>query len=63
MEDLAAVKDKGHITVKLNSCGGDLYTGIAIHNALKTRADPVPARRAFRFRVAAAPRCCPTGRR
>ena len=30
MEDLAAVKDKGHITVKLNSCGGDLYTGIAI---------------------------------
>jgi len=35
MEDLAAVRDKGHITVKLNSCGGDLYTGIAIHNALK----------------------------
>ena len=35
MEDLAAVKDKGHITVKLNSGGGDLYTGIAIHNALK----------------------------
>lgn len=35
MEDLAAVKDKKHITVKLNSCGGDLYTGIAIHNALK----------------------------
>ena len=35
MEDLAAVKDKGKITVKLNSCGGDLYTGIAIHNALK----------------------------
>lgn len=35
MEDLAAVKDKKNITVKLNSCGGDLYTGIAIHNALK----------------------------
>ena len=35
MEDLAAVKDKAKITVKLNSCGGDLYTGIAIHNALK----------------------------
>ena len=35
MEDLATVRDKGHITVKLNSCGGDLYTGIAIHNALK----------------------------
>lgn len=35
MEDLTAVKDKARITVKLNSCGGDLYTGIAIHNALK----------------------------
>lgn len=35
MEDLATVKDKSKITVKLNSCGGDLYTGIAIHNALK----------------------------
>lgn len=35
MEDLTAVKNKAHITVKLNSCGGDLYTGIAIHNALK----------------------------
>ena len=35
MEDLATVKDKSKITVKLNSCGGDLYTGIAICNALK----------------------------
>ena len=35
LDDLAQVKDKGHIIVKLNSCGGDLYTGIAIHNALK----------------------------
>lgn len=35
LEDLAAVKDKSKITVKLNSCGGDLYTGIAIHNVLK----------------------------
>lgn len=35
MEDLETVKNKGKITVKLNSCGGDLYTGIAIHNALK----------------------------
>ena len=35
MDDLALVKDKSRITVKLNSCGGDLYTGIAIHNALK----------------------------
>jgi ATP-dependent protease ClpP protease subunit len=35
LEDLAAVKDKGSITIKINSCGGDLYTGIAIHNAIK----------------------------
>ena len=35
MDDLATVKDKSRVTVKLNSCGGDLYTGIAIHNALK----------------------------
>lgn len=41
MEELAAVKDKNHITVKLNSCGGDLYTGIAIHNALKALSGEV----------------------
>jgi ATP-dependent protease ClpP protease subunit len=41
MEDLAAVRDKSKITVKLNSCGGDLYTGIAIHNALKALAGKV----------------------
>ena len=35
LEDLGAIKSKSKITVKLNSCGGDLYTGIAIHNALK----------------------------
>ena len=35
MEDLEEIKGKSKITVKLNSCGGDLYTGIAIHNALK----------------------------
>ena len=34
-EDLERVKDKKNITIKINSCGGDLYTGIAIHNALK----------------------------
>ena len=26
MEDLAAVKGKSNITIKINSCGGDLYT-------------------------------------
>ena len=35
LQDLEAVKDKSFLTVKINSCGGDLYTGIAIHNALK----------------------------
>ena len=41
MEDLATVKDKSRVTVKLNSCGGDLYTGIAIHNALKALSGEV----------------------
>ena len=35
MQDLEAVRGKSKVTVKLNSCGGDLYTGIAIHNAIK----------------------------
>ena len=35
LEDLEAVKGKSNITIKINSCGGDLYTGIAIHNAIK----------------------------
>lgn len=35
MEDLDTIRNKQKVTVKLNSCGGDLYTGIAIHNALK----------------------------
>lgn len=41
MEDLSAVRDKARITVRLNSCGGDLYTGIAIHNALKALSGEV----------------------
>jgi len=41
MEDLATVKNKSKITVKLNSGGGDLYTGIAIHNALKSLSGEV----------------------
>lgn len=35
LEDLALVRDKAEITIKINSGGGDLYTGIAIHNELK----------------------------
>lgn len=37
---VSEVKDAEHITVRLNSCGGDLYTGIAIHNTLRA----MPAR-------------------
>lgn len=33
--DLAAIKDKNVINIKINSVGGDFYTGLAIHNALK----------------------------
>lgn len=33
--DLAACKDLKEITVNINSPGGDLYMGIAIHNALR----------------------------
>lgn len=34
-EDLAAIKDKKVINIKINSVGGDVYTGLAIHNVLK----------------------------
>lgn len=34
-EDLATIRDKSEVVIKINSCGGDLYTGLAIHNALK----------------------------
>lgn len=33
-EDLEAVKDKANIVIRINSCGGDLFSGIAIHNAI-----------------------------
>lgn len=33
--DLETIKDKREITVKINSVGGDVYTALAIHNALK----------------------------
>ena len=36
LKDLELVKGKSKITVKINSRGGDLYTGIAIHNAIKS---------------------------
>lgn len=35
LEDLALVKDKSKITIRINSVGGDLYTGMAIYTQLK----------------------------
>lgn len=35
LDDLSKCKGKNNLTIRLNSCGGDLFTGIAIHNALK----------------------------
>lgn len=35
LEDLALVKDKSKITVRINSVGGDLYTALAISNRLR----------------------------
>lgn len=32
---LESIKDKQNITIKINSCGGDVYTAIAIYNALR----------------------------
>lgn len=34
-EQMSALKDASHVTVRLNSCGGDLYAGLAIYSALK----------------------------
>lgn len=34
-QDLEAARYAKEVIVKINSCGGDLYTGIAIHNELK----------------------------
>lgn len=35
LADLARLKDKKTINIKINSGGGDLFVGISIHNALK----------------------------
>lgn len=34
-EDLEAIKNKKTVNIKINSLGGDVYTALAIHNALK----------------------------
>lgn len=38
LEDLALVRDKANITIRINSIGGDLYTGLAIFTQLKSLA-------------------------
>lgn len=37
-EDLAQIKNKRVINIKINSLGGDVYTALAIHNSLKELA-------------------------
>ena len=37
-EDLERIKGKSQITIKINSSGGEVYTAIAIHNALRALA-------------------------
>ena len=41
LDDLEKIKNKSVVNVKINSVGGDVYTGIAIHNALKSLAGQV----------------------
>lgn len=36
LEDLANIKDKSKITIRINSVGGDFYTGLAIYTQLKS---------------------------
>lgn len=33
--ELAELRNASHVTVRLNSCGGDLYAGLAIHDVLR----------------------------
>lgn len=35
LADLEKIKDKSVINININSCGGDVYTALAIHNTLK----------------------------
>lgn len=35
IDELQAIRNASHISVRLNSGGGDVFTGVAIHNALK----------------------------
>lgn len=42
--ELAELRDASHVTVRLNSCGGDLYAGLAIHDVLRSLPAEVTVR-------------------
>lgn len=35
LDELATIRNASHISIRLNSGGGDVFTGVAIHNVLK----------------------------
>ena len=43
IEDLSALGDVDSITLRINSPGGDVFDGVAIHNALKTHGAKITA--------------------
>ena len=43
LDDLSALGDVKNITLRINSPGGDVFDGVAIHNALKTHGAKVTA--------------------
>lgn len=42
--ELAELRNATHVTVRLNSCGGDLYAGLAIHDVLRSLPAEVTVR-------------------
>lgn len=42
--ELAELRNASHVTVRLNSCGGDLYAGLAIHDVLRSLPAAVTVR-------------------
>ena len=42
--ELAELRNASHVTVRLNSCGGDLYAGLAIHDVLRSLPAEVTVR-------------------
>ena len=42
--EIEKLRGASHVTVRLNSCGGDAYAGLAIRNALKSLGVPITVR-------------------